>query len=825
MATAAPTDELAHAEIFLSGMHCAGCAQKIERRLGSVMGVERAAVSFPTSRAVVSYHPGDRPLKGVLEAIVDLGYKPVEPARARLTIDKTSAEAWDTLAKSPGVVTVEPADSYRAADVAYLSESTSLPDLKRVLTQIGVLAGGKATTKGDDPLELEAHHRELHLAALKTRFLVSAALSFPVVFIAMSHGAFTPLAGLLGHWIQLLLTTAIMVYGGGQFFRDAWAALKRGSADMNTLVAVGTGAAYLYSVAATLAPRFFTVTAGHAMRSAVHVAPVYFEAAAVIIVLVLLGRWLEGRATREAGNALRELARLQAKTARVVRDGREIDVPIGDVAVGEIVVARPGERIAVDGVVESGSSAVDESLLTGESLPAEKQPGANVFGGTMNTTGALKYRATKVGRETAIARIVELVRQAQSSKAPIARLADVVSGIFVPIVIVVAIGTFVAWYLWGPEATRLNFAVLTFVSVLIVACPCALGLATPTAIMVGTGRGAELGILIKGGASLEQAARVDTIVFDKTGTLTKGQPALFDIVTLGDLPENVVMRLAATAERGSEHPLAAAIVAGADSRGIVLSEATSFAAEAGFGVRAIVDGRAIIVGNRRLLEQTTTNLSTAIAAAERIAAAGHTPIFVLVDGVPQGVLGVADEVKSQAREAIALAHSLGIETAMLTGDNRQVAEAIAREVGIDRVLAEVLPGDKAAEISRLQQTGKCVAMVGDGVNDAPALAQADVGVAMGRGADVAVAAADVTLVGDDIRLAVESIALARATLRTIKQNLFLSFVYNVASVPIAAGALYPLTGWLLDPIIASAAMSLSSVCVVTNSLRLRGFGR
>jgi Cu+-exporting ATPase len=830
MATSAPPDELAQAEIFLSGMHCAGCAQKIERKLGSVMGVERAAVSFPTSRAVVSYHPGDRPLKSVLDAIVDLGYKPVDPAHARLTIDKVSTEAWDTLAKSPGVVAVDPADSYRAADVAYLSEATSLADLKRVLSNLGVLAGAKATTKGDDPLELEAHHREMNLAALKTRFLVSAVLSFPVVFIAMSHGAFTPLAGLLGNWIQLALTTAIMVYGGGQFFRDAWSALKRGSADMNTLVAVGTGAAFLYSVAATLAPRFFTVTAEHAMHAAAHVAPVYFEAAAVIIVLVLLGRWLEGRATREAGNALRALARLQAKTARVIRDGREVDVPIGDVVAGDTIVTRPGERIAVDGVVESGTSAVDESLLTGESLPVEKQPGANVFGGTMNTTGALKYRATKVGRETAIARIVELVRQAQSSKAPIARLADVVSGIFVPIVMVVAIATFAAWYLWGPEATRLNFAVLTFVSVLIVACPCALGLATPTAIMVGTGRGAELGILIKGGASLEQAARVDSIIFDKTGTLTKGQPALFDIAAIGDLPENEVLRLAATAERGSEHPLATAIVAGAESRGISLGEASTFAAEAGFGVRATVDGRSVVVGNRRLLEQSTSDLSAATTsaattAAERIAAAGKTPIFVLVDGKPQGVLGVADEVKPQARDAIALAHSLGIETTMLTGDNRQVAEAIAREVGIDRVLADVLPGDKAAEVSRLQQSGKRVAMVGDGVNDAPALAQADVGIAVGRGADVAVAAADVTLVGDDIRLAVEAIALARATLRTIKQNLFLSFVYNVASVPIAAGALFPLTGWLLDPIIASAAMSLSSVCVVTNSLRLRGFGR
>ncbi|RIK77856.1 MAG: heavy metal translocating P-type ATPase [Planctomycetota bacterium] len=823
-ATQTPSAENAQAEIFLSGMHCAGCAQKIERRLSSVAGVERANVSFPTSRAVVTYHPHDRPLANVLEAIVELGYKPVEPAHARLTLDKPSLEAWDRLAKSPGVVAVEPDASNRAADVAYLGEAASLADLKRVLSASGVLAGGRATTDAADPLELEAHHREMNLAALKTRFLVSAALSFPVVFIAMAHGAFTPLAGLLGHWIQLLLTTAIMVYGGGQFFRDAWAALKRGSADMNTLVAVGTGAAYVYSVAATLAPRFFTVAAV-GEHGAHAVAPVYFEAAAVIIVLVLLGRWLEGRATRAAGNALRELARLQAKSARVIRDGLEVDVPIGDVVVGDVVVARPGERIAVDGVVESGSSAVDESLLTGESLPVEKQPGANVFGGAMNATGALRYRASRVGRETAIARIVEMVRQAQSSKAPIARLADVVSGIFVPVVIIVAIATFAAWYVWGPEATRLNLAVLTFVSVLIVACPCALGLATPTAIMVGTGRGAELGILIKGGASLEQAARIDAIVFDKTGTLTKGQPALFDVATVGEMPESDVLRFAATAERGSEHPLAAAIVAGAQNRGVTVGEATAFAAEAGFGVRAQVDGHSVVVGNRRLLEQAAPNHSAAIAAADRIAAAGHTPIFVLVDGAPQGVLGVADEVKPQARQAIALAHAIGLETAMLTGDNRHVAEAIAREVGVDRVLAEVLPGDKAAEVARLQQSGKRVAMVGDGVNDAPALAQADVGIAIGRGADVAVAAADVTLVGDDIRLAVESIALARATLRTIKQNLFLSFVYNVASVPIAAGVLFPFTGWLLSPILASAAMSLSSVCVVTNSLRLRGFGR
>ncbi|MEX2188370.1 MAG: heavy metal translocating P-type ATPase [Pirellulales bacterium] len=820
--TESPTDETARAEIFLSGMHCAGCAQKIEKRLGQTPGVQKADVSFATSRAVVTYHPGDRPLRQVLDAIVELGYKPVEPARAKLSLDKASPEAWNAVAKAPGVVSVTPDAANRAAEVAYLSEATSLSEIKRFLAGRGVLAGGRATREAADPLELEEQQRETHLHNLRTRFFVSAVLSLPVVFVAMSHRAVPSLAGLVGIWVQLALTTAVMVYGGGEFFRDAWAALRRRSADMNTLVAVGTGAAYIYSVAATIAPPFFLVGGEHAAHATV---PVYFEAAAVIIVLVLLGRWLEGRATRSAGNALRELARLQAKTARVVRDGREVDVPIGDVVVGDIVVARPGERISVDGVVESGASAVDESLLTGESLPVEKQTGDGVFGGTMNTSGSLKYRAVKVGRETALARVVELVRQAQSTKAPIARLADVVSGYFVPIVIVVAVATFAVWYVWGPQGQELNFAVLTFVSVLIVACPCALGLATPTAIMVGTGRGAELGILIKGGAGLEQAARVDTIVFDKTGTLTKGQPALFDVATLGTMPENEVLRFAAASERGSEHPLAAAIVAGAESRGVELGEASTFSAEAGFGVRATVEGRAVVVGNRRLLDEVSPNNQRAKKAAEQIASEGKTPIFVLVDGEVVGVLGVADEVKPQAREAVALAHALGIETVMLTGDQWQVAEAIAREVGIDRVMAEVLPGDKAAEVERLQQAGKRVAMVGDGVNDAPALAQADVGIAIGRGADVAAAAADVMLVGDDIRLAVESLKLARRALRTIKQNLFLSFVYNVASVPIAAGVLYPATGWLLEPIVASAAMSLSSVCVVTNSLRLRGFGR
>jgi Cu+-exporting ATPase len=555
-------------------------------------------------------------------------------------------------------------------------------------------------------------------------------------------------------------------------------------------------------------------------------APVYFEAASVIIALILLGRMLESRAKGRTSDAIRRLMGLQPKTARVVRDGQERDVPVEEVVPGDLVLVRPGERIPVDGRVQAGASAVDESMLTGESLPVEKKPGGEVFGATINKTGSFRFQATKVGRDTALQQIVQLVQDAQGSKAPIARLADVISGIFTPIVICIAIVSFVAWYLAAPVDARLSSALIAFVSVLVIACPCALGLATPTAIMVGTGKGAENGVLIKGGEALETAHRLQVIVLDKTGTVTRGEPALTDVLPAEGTAEGELLRLAASAERGSEHPLGEAIVRAAQERGLPLSQASGFNAVAGHGIEASVDGRRLLLGNAKLMRDRGIALGEFERWSEALAAEGKTPMYVAIGGAFAGVLAVADPVKPESKEAVEAMHRLGLEVVMMTGDNRRTAEAVARQVGIDRVLAEVLPEGKAEHVRKLQvEEKKVVGMVGDGINDAPALAQADVGIAIGTGTDVAIAASDVTLVRGDLRGVVSAIALSRATIRTVRQNLFWAFIYNVLGIPVAAGVLYPLLGWSTSamPIIASAAMSFSSVSVVANSLRLRSF--
>ncbi len=625
-----------------------------------------------------------------------------------------------------------------------------------------------------------------------------------------------------------------MFYSGWQFYRGAWAALKHRSADMNTLIAVGTGAAYLYSVAATLFPGFFAGAtgqdpmgmAGHAGHGATAApsAPVYFEAASVIIALILLGRLLESRAKGQTGEAIRRLMGLQAKTARVVRQGRERDVPVEEVEPGDVVLVRPGEKVPVDGVVLDGASAVDESMLTGESLPVEKKAGDEVFGATLNKTGAFRFTATKVGKDTALQQIVKLVQDAQGQKAPIARLADVISGIFTPIVLSIAVATFVLWYVLAPTEVRFTLALVNFVAVLIIACPCALGLATPTAILVGTGKGAENGVLVKGGEALETAHKLQTIVLDKTGTITEGRPALTDVVAAPGMAEDELLRLAASAEFGSEHPLGEAIVRGAQERNLSLGGATSFRALAGHGIEAEVEGKRLLLGNAKLMREQNVALAGSEERAGALAENGKTPMYVAVDGRLAGLLAVADPVKPESKAAIAALKRQGLEVVMMTGDNQKTADAVAREVGVDRVLAEVLPEGKATEVRRLQEEEKrVVGMVGDGINDAPALAQADVGIAIGTGTDVAMEASDITLLKGDLRDVVTAIALSKATLRTVKQNLFWAFLYNTIGIPVAAGLLYPMTGWLLSPIIASLAMSLSSVSVVTNSLRLRGF--
>jgi Cu+-exporting ATPase len=581
---------------------------------------------------------------------------------------------------------------------------------------------------------------------------------------------------------------------------------------MNTLIAVGTSAAYLYSMVATLFPSFF--------ESGGIKPEVYFDTSALIIVLILLGRLLEARAKGQTSEAIKKLMGLQPKTARIIRDGKEMDIPVEEVLVGDMVIVRPGEKIPVDGKVKQGKSAVDESMITGESIPVKKQPGDEVIGATINKTGSFKFQATKVGKDTALAQIIKLVQDAQGSKAPIQRLADVIAGYFVPVVISIAIATFVIWINFGPSPV-LTFALLTFVAVMIIACPCALGLATPTAVMVGTGKGAENGILIKGGESLETAHKLDTIVFDKTGTLTKGEPEVTDIVNVNSYSEEEILKYAASAEKASEHPLGEAIIKGATERKIRLEDPKDFQAIEGQGIEANVDGKDVLLGNMKLMRRRRIEVQDLEAKAEELASDGKTPIYVSLEGKVAGLIAVADTLKENSIEAVERLKRLELEVVMLTGDNRKTAEAVARKAGIERVLPEVLPEDKVHEIKSLQSEGKRVGMVGDGINDAPALAQADIGIALGSGTDVAMEASDITLIKGDLRGVVSAIELSKRTIRVIKQNLFWAFFYNTAGIPIAAGVLYPFFGILLNPIFASAAMALSSVSVVSNSLRLR----
>ncbi|HVS03163.1 MAG TPA: heavy metal translocating P-type ATPase, partial [Thermoanaerobaculia bacterium] len=738
-----------------------------------------------------------------------------------------------------GVVSAQVNLAAGTARVLYVPEATPGEELAGAVEASGYrLAAPVAAT---DPAERERLAREREYRSLRDRFAFSAVAavlvmvaSMPLMTSAHGHGPvdlfhrlMAPLQAALAtalpwlytldpgvlRWTLLLLTTPVIAWAGRQFFRGAWSGLLHGSADMNTLIALGTGSAYLYSLAVTVAPGVF-LAAGLP-------ADVYFEAVVMILALILLGKMLEARAKGRTSEAIRKLAGLQPRTARVLRDGEEREVAVAELRVGDDVLVRPGERIPVDGVVLEGSSAVDESLLTGEPLPVAKGREDEVIGGTINGSGAFRFRATRVGRDTALAQIVRLVQEAQGSKAPIQRLADRIAGVFVPVVVAVAVVAFGLWLLFGPSPALL-YALVSFVTVLIIACPCAMGLATPTAVMAGTGAAAERGVLFKGGEALERAQAITTVVLDKTGTITEGKPQVVELLPAPGVVEAELLALAASLETASEHPLAAAIVAAARERGLALSPATAFQAVAGRGAEARVDGRQVLVGNRAFLVERGVEPGDLAAAAERMAADGKTPVFAAAAGAPLGVLAVADPVKATSRGAIARLHRLGLKVVMLTGDHRATAAAIARQVGIDEVIAEVLPADKVREVRRLQQVeGAVVAMVGDGLNDAPALAQADVGIAIGSGTDVAMEASDVTLVGGDLTGVATAIAASRRTLRVIRQNLFWAFFYNVAGIPIAAGALYPLFGLLLSPVFASAAMAASSLTVVGNSLRLR----
>jgi Cu+-exporting ATPase len=803
-------------DLPVRGMSCAGCAANIQKNLGLLKGVDRAAVNFANSMATVIFDPGVVKPDAFISSIREIGYDvgtvtteiPIEGIVCASCVQKIERALLDVR----GVVKAAVNLATGRARVEFLPSEVSLGELKRTIESTGykVLEMPAET----DSADVERSIRLKEYRALKLRFISGIILAV-IIFVGSMRHWFPWVPRFLNNFTVLwALTTPVQFLIGWTFLRGAWKAFRHRTADMNTLVAVGTLSAYLYSAAVTLFPALF--------RRAGLMPAVYFDTSAFIIALILFGRLLEARAKGRTSEAIRRLAGLQPRTAQVVREGAEAEIPIAVVQVGDLVIVRPGERIPVDGMVEEGRSSVDESMITGESMPVLKGPGDGVVGATLNKSGSFRFRATKVGKDTALAQIIRLVQEAQGSKAPIQRLADIIAGYFVPVVISIAVLTFVVWFDFGPSPP-LTLALLNFVAVMIIACPCALGLATPTAVMAGTGRGAEHGILIKGGESLETIHRVDTVLFDKTGTLTRGEPEVTDIVVGPGFEEETLLRLAAAVETPSEHPLGEAIARKAQERSLAGGGAKDFQAVEGQGVEAVVEEKKVLLGNLRLMTDRGVDVGALIKRADELAAEGKTAMFVAVDGRPAGLLAVADTIKKHSAEAVAELRRLGLELIMLTGDHRKTAEAIAAQAGIGRVIPEVLPGDKVREIRKLQEAGRRVAMVGDGINDAPALAQADIGIAIGTGTDIAMEASDITLIRDDLRGVASAIALSKQTLRVIKQNLFWAFFYNVVGIPVAAGVLYPFFGLLLNPIIASAAMAFSSVSVVSNSLRLRRF--
>jgi len=809
------------AHIHITGMTCTTCAATIEKGLAATLGVEQANVNFASEKASIEYDPTKVSLAKIKNTISQLGYgtatkKSIFPVNG-MTCASCVARVEQALSSVPGVISANVNLASEKATVDYVG-GTEIADLRRAVKEAGYELGSEAETLED---VTTAAKREIR--NIRNRLILAAALGLFIMILGFGP----TFAG--KPYLLWALATPVQFWAGLRFYRGAWGALRHRTADMNTLIAVGTSAAYLYSMVAVLFPSLFATG-----RLEPHL---YFDTSAMIIALILLGRFLEARARGQTSEAIKKLIGMQPKTALVIRDGKEVEIPVDDVQVGDLVLVRPGERVPVDGVVRHGYSSVDESMITGESIPVEKKVGDEVIGATINKTGGFQFEATKIGKNTTLAQIIRMVEEAQGSKAPIQRLADVIASYFVPVVIGIAIITFIVWYFVGP-APALTFAFLNFIAVLIIACPCALGLATPTAIMVGTGKGAENGVLIRSAEALERSHKIMTVLLDKTGTLTRGEPKVTDIIAIPSSSQEEVLRLAASAEHGSEHPLGEAIVKAALEKKLEVSPASDFNAIPGHGVEASVEGKKLLLGNLRLIKDRDFLLNGLEEEANRLWLKGKTVMFLGIDSQVVGIIALADTLKPNAKEALEELHKMGIGVVMLTGDNRRTAEAIAGEVGIDRVLAEVLPDHKAQEVKKLQDEGKVVAMVGDGINDAPALAQADIGIALGTGTDVAMETGDITLISGDLAGIVTAISLSKRTMRTIKQNLFWAFAYNTALIPVAAGVLYLAFGQtgvpsglhfvlgnygFLNPILAAVAMAASSITVVSNSLRLRRF--
>ncbi len=806
----------------INGMTCSSCANTIEKTVNKVNGVENATVNFATEKLSVKYNESDTDIDTIKKAVKDVGYGVEEESDIRevtipikgMTCSSCAQTVEKEIKKLKGIIGVNVNFATEKAKVIYDPYNTRISEVKKAIEKAGY---EPLEIQSEDQVDDEKERRQKEIKTLWKKFIVSAVFSIPLLYIAMGHMLGLPIPELINPeynpfnfgLTQLVLTIPVII-AGYKFYTVGFKALFKGRPNMDSLIAIGTSAAVIYGIYALIKISNGDVTFANEL---------YFETAGVIITLILLGKYLESVSKGKTSEAIKELMNLQPKTATVIQEDKEITIPIEEVEVGDIILVKPGEKIPVDGIVIEGHTYIDESMLTGESIPVEKTIGDKVTGAAINKNGIVKFKATKVGKDTVLAQIVKLVEDAQGSKAPIAKMADVISGYFVPVVIVIAIASGIAWYLTGASSV---FALTIFIAVLVIACPCALGLATPTAIMVGTGKGAEYGVLIKGGVPLETAHKIETIIFDKTGTITEGKPKVTDVVPAERFSEDELLQLAGSAEKGSEHPLGEAIVKSVEEKKLEFKKVDNFKAIPGHGIEVEIDNRVILLGNKKLMDDRKIAI-TLQKESDRLANEGKTPMFMAIDNKLAGIIAVADTVKESSERAIRKLHDMGIEVAMITGDNKMTAEAIAKQVGIDIVLAEVLPEDKANEVKKLQEQGKIVAMVGDGINDAPALAQADVGLAIGSGTDVAMESADIVLMKSDLMDVVTAIQLSKATIRNIKQNLFWAFAYNIAGIPLAAGLLYAFGGPRLNPMFAAAAMSLSSVSVLTNALRLKRF--